>query len=67
MRNARSYNPCWQPTMSGLGPSRMGRLTHPARLYLIDRRGGIREIYSISFFDERQAFFDIKTLLRESQ
>jgi protein SCO1/2 len=48
-------------------PQPDGEIDHPARLYLIDRRGRIREIYSISFFDERQAFLDIQTLLRESQ
>ena len=42
-----------------------GEIDHPARLYLIDRRGRIREIYSISFFDDRQAFLDIQALLRE--
>jgi protein SCO1/2 len=48
-------------------PQPNGEIDHPARLYLIDRRGRIREIYSISFFDERQAYFDIQALLRESQ
>ena len=48
-------------------PQPDGEIDHPARLYLIDRRGRIREIYSISFFDERQAFLDIQALLRESQ
>ncbi len=47
-------------------PQPDGEIDHPARLYLIDRRGRVREIYSISFFDERQAFLDIKTLVRES-
>jgi len=47
-------------------PQPDGEIDHPARLYLIDRRGRIREIYSISFFDERQAFLDVQTLLRES-
>ena len=47
-------------------PQPDGEIDHPARLYLIDRRGRIREIYSISFFDERQAFLDIQALLRES-
>ncbi len=41
-----------------------GEIDHPARLYLIDQRGRIREIYGLSFFDERQAFLDIQTLLR---
>jgi protein SCO1/2 len=48
-------------------PQLDGEIDHPARLYLIDRQGRIREIYSISFFDERQAFLDIQALLRESQ
>jgi protein SCO1 len=42
-----------------------GEIDHPARLYLIDRQGRIREIYSLAFFDERQAFWDIQALLRE--
>ncbi len=48
-------------------PQPDGEIDHPARLYLIDQRGRVREIYSISFFDERQAFLDIQALLRESQ
>jgi cytochrome oxidase Cu insertion factor (SCO1/SenC/PrrC family) len=42
-----------------------GDLDHPARVYLIDRTGRIREIYSLAFFDERQALLDIKALDRE--
>ncbi|PYM96438.1 MAG: hypothetical protein DME08_13385 [Candidatus Rokuibacteriota bacterium] len=42
-----------------------GDIDHPARLYLIDRAGRIREIYSLGLFDERQAFLDIQALLRE--
>ena len=42
-----------------------GELDHPARLYLIDGRGRIREIYSLTFFDEDQAFRDIEALLEE--
>lgn len=44
-----------------------GEIDHPARLYLIDPRGRIREIYSLSLFDERQAYLDIQALLRESR
>ncbi|MBI4271464.1 MAG: SCO family protein, partial [Candidatus Rokubacteria bacterium] len=40
-------------------------IDHPARLYLLDPAGRVREIYSLSFFDERQAFLDIRALLRE--
>jgi protein SCO1/2 len=43
-----------------------GDIDHPARLYLIDRKGSIREIYSLSFFDEHQAFLDIQALLKEA-
>jgi protein SCO1 len=42
-----------------------GDIDHPARLYLIDRRGDIREIYGISFFDDRQVLIDIQTLRGE--
>lgn len=43
-----------------------GELDHPARLHLVDRAGRVREIYSLAFFDEAQAFFDIKALDQES-
>jgi protein SCO1/2 len=42
-----------------------GELDHPARVYLIDPVGNIREIYSLAFFNERQAVIDIKALLGE--
>ena len=42
-----------------------GELDHPARVYLIDRKGNIREIYSLAFFNEKQALIDIRTLLGE--
>jgi protein SCO1 len=48
-------------------PLAHGNIDHPARLYLIDQRGRLREIYSLAFFDERQAFLDIQVLLREPQ
>lgn len=44
-----------------------GDIDHPARVYLIDRAGRIREIYSLAFFDERQAFLDIRALLSGPQ
>jgi protein SCO1/2 len=40
-----------------------GELDHPARVYLIDQKGNIREIYSLAFFNEKQALIDIQTLL----
>lgn len=42
-----------------------GEIDHPARVYLIDGLGRIREIYSLAFFDERQAKLDILALLNE--
>jgi protein SCO1 len=42
-----------------------GDLDHPARVYLIDRQGNIREIYSLAFFNEKQALIDIQALLKE--
>jgi protein SCO1/2 len=42
-----------------------GDLDHPARVYLVDRRGDIREIYSLAFFNEKQALIDLQALLRE--
>ena len=40
-----------------------GEIDHPARVYLIDAGGRIREIYSLAFFDPRQALIDIRSLL----
>ena len=42
-----------------------GELDHPARIFLVDRAGRIREIYSLAFFDERQAWLDVRALLRD--
>ena len=44
-----------------------GELDHPARVYLIDRKGNIREIYSLAFFNERQALIDMKKLVAEPE
>ena len=44
-----------------------GELEHPARLHLIDGAGRVREIYSLAFFDEEQAFLDIAALEREGR
>jgi protein SCO1/2 len=42
-----------------------GELDHPARVYLIDQKGNIREIYSLAFFNEKQALIDMKKLIAE--
>ena len=46
-------------------PTGGGELDHPARVYLLDRAGRIREIYALEFFDARQAWLDVQRLLRE--
>ena len=48
-------------------PLASGDLDRPARLHLIDTRGRVREIYSLEFFDERQAELDIRALVREAK
>jgi len=45
----------------------MGPLTHQLRVYLIDRRGRVRNIYSLGFMDPRLVVTDIRTLLLEEQ
>jgi protein SCO1 len=46
--------------------TRKGEMDHPARVYLIDPRGNIREIYSLAFFNEKQALIDIQALAAEA-
>ena len=46
-------------------PDTKGWLDHPARVYLVDPNGNIREIYSLSFFNEKQALIDMRVLLAE--
>jgi len=43
-----------------------GELDHPARVYLIDQSGNIREIYSLAFFNDQQALLDMRKLLSEA-
>jgi cytochrome oxidase Cu insertion factor (SCO1/SenC/PrrC family) len=44
-----------------------GEVDHPARVYLIDAGGRIREIYSLAFFDPRQALIDVRALVGEGR
>ena len=46
-------------------PDTKGWLDHPARVYLVDAKGNIREIYSLAFFNEKQALIDMRVLLAE--
>jgi len=47
-------------------PLPKGEIDHPARVYLIDQKGDIREIYSLAFFNETQALIDMRKLLGEA-
>lgn len=40
-------------------------IDHPARVYLIDKASNLREIYSLVFFNEKQALVDIEKLVSE--
>ena len=42
-----------------------GEIDHPARVYLIDQQGNIREIYSLAFFNEKQALIDMRVLISQ--
>lgn len=44
-------------------PSPNGSFDHSMRIYLIDRQGHIREIYSYNFFSVEQVLLDIQSLL----
>ena len=43
-----------------------GDLDHPARVFLIDMAGNMREIYSLAYFDEKQALLDIQAVLDQA-
>jgi protein SCO1/2 len=46
-------------------PAANGQLDHPSRVYLVDRRGRVREIYSLDFLRIPWVMEDIELLLRE--
>jgi protein SCO1/2 len=43
-----------------------GQLDHPSRVFLVDRRGDIREIYNLSFLKPNWVADDIAALLRDA-
>lgn len=51
----------------GTGEVFDGTFTHMLQVYLIDRAGQIRNIYSLSFLDPRLLIADVKTLLMEER
>lgn len=46
-------------------PAANGQLDHPSRIFLVDRRGRIREIYNLSFLRTLWVADDIELLLGE--
>jgi cytochrome oxidase Cu insertion factor (SCO1/SenC/PrrC family)/DNA-binding beta-propeller fold protein YncE len=47
-------------------PAANGQLDHPSRVYLVDQKGRIREIYNLSFFKAAWVLEDVGLLLNES-
>jgi protein SCO1/2 len=48
-------------------PSRNGQLDHPSRVFLVDSRGVIREIYNLDFLRPQWVVDDIALLLAEAR
>jgi len=48
-------------------PSAGGQLDHPSRIFLVDRKGQIREIYNLAFLRTGWVADDIDLLLREPE
>ncbi len=44
-----------------------GQLDHPSRVYLVDRRGNVREIYNLDFLRPVWVVEDIRLLLADSE
>jgi protein SCO1/2 len=48
-------------------PAANGQLDHPSRIFLVDQRGRIREIYNLSFLKPTWVVEDIELLLKEGR
>jgi protein SCO1 len=46
-------------------PAANGQLDHPSRIYLVDGKGRIREVYSLAFFKPAWVIEDVRLLLKE--
>jgi protein SCO1 len=46
-------------------PAANGQLDHPSRVFLVDRKGRVREIYNLSFFKAAWVLDDVRLLLKE--
>jgi protein SCO1/2 len=47
-------------------PAANGQLDHPSRVFLLDSRGRLREIYDLQFFRPRWVRDDVQLLLKEA-
>ena len=48
-------------------PARNGQLDHPSRVFLLDARGRVREIYSLEFLKTAWVVEDVRDLLKEAK
>lgn len=48
-------------------PGANGQLDHPSRVFLVDQRGRIREIYNLDFFQPKWVLEDVRLLLSAPQ
>lgn len=48
-------------------PAANGQLDHPSRIFLVDKRGRIREIYNLGFMKTPWVIEDIELLLKEAE
>jgi protein SCO1/2 len=48
-------------------PAANGQLDHPSRIFLVDERGRIREIYNLAFMKASWVIEDIELLLKEAE
>src|SRR5207248_1140587 len=48
-------------------PAANGQLDHPSRIFLVDGRGRIREIYNLNFLKTAWVVEDVETLLAEAR
>lgn len=58
-----------QVVSKGMGPDKTssGALDHILHVYLIDRAGQVRNVYTLAFLDPRLIVADVKTLLLEER
>lgn len=48
-------------------PAANGQLNHPSRIFLVDQRGRVREIYNLSFLKPANVAEDVELLLHEDK